>query len=79
MHALTSLHFLATAFASADDCLLLPTPVWKAGRMDFIELMIPELRRRGLFRNEYEGCALSENPGLPGPDNSFSRRDKVAA
>jgi len=31
---------------------------------DFIELILPELRRRGLFRTDYEGPTLRENLGL---------------
>ena len=31
----------------------------------FVELVIPELRRRGLFREEYEFATLRENLGLP--------------
>jgi FMN-dependent oxidoreductase (nitrilotriacetate monooxygenase family) len=31
---------------------------------DFIELVIPELQRRGLFRREYEGTTLRENLGI---------------
>jgi len=31
----------------------------------FVELVIPELRRRGLFREEYEFSTLRENLGLP--------------
>lgn len=34
----------------------------------FVELVIPELRRRGLFREEYEFSTLRENLGLPEPD-----------
>jgi alkanesulfonate monooxygenase SsuD/methylene tetrahydromethanopterin reductase-like flavin-dependent oxidoreductase (luciferase family) len=34
---------------------------------DFVELVVPELRRRGLFRNAYEGRTLRENLGLPYP------------
>jgi alkanesulfonate monooxygenase len=34
---------------------------------DFIELVIPELQRRGLFRTAYEGTTLRENLGLPYP------------
>jgi len=40
-----------------------------AGLDDFIELVIPELRRRGLFRSEYEGRTLRENLGLRRPAN----------
>ncbi|HAU5563708.1 TPA: LLM class flavin-dependent oxidoreductase [Serratia fonticola] len=31
----------------------------------FVELVIPELRRRGLFRDDYEYATLRENLGLP--------------
>ena len=31
----------------------------------FVELVIPELRRRGLFREEYAFSTLRENLGLP--------------
>jgi alkanesulfonate monooxygenase len=34
---------------------------------DFVELVIPELQRRGLFRTEYEGRTLRENLGLKRP------------
>ncbi|MCT9080345.1 LLM class flavin-dependent oxidoreductase [Streptomyces fulvoviolaceus] len=34
---------------------------------DFAELVIPELRRRGLFRTHYTGSTLREHLGLPGP------------
>ena len=33
---------------------------------DFVELVIPELQRRGLFRTEYEGQTLRDNLGLRG-------------
>ena len=32
---------------------------------DIIELVLPELRRRGLFRTEYAGTTLRENLGVP--------------
>jgi FMN-dependent oxidoreductase (nitrilotriacetate monooxygenase family) len=31
---------------------------------DMVDLLLPELRRRGLFRTEYEGATLRENLGL---------------
>jgi FMN-dependent oxidoreductase (nitrilotriacetate monooxygenase family) len=34
---------------------------------DFVNLVVPELQRRGLFRTEYEGRTLRENLGLPFP------------
>jgi alkanesulfonate monooxygenase len=38
---------------------------------DFVEQVIPELQRRGLFRTEYEGDTLREHLGLPRPENQF--------
>ena len=34
---------------------------------DFVDLVIPELRRRGLFRTEYQGATLRDHLGLPRP------------
>ncbi|MBD2410410.1 nitrilotriacetate monooxygenase [Nostoc calcicola FACHB-389] len=49
-------------------------PPWLPGGLDeFVDLVIPELQRRGLFRTEYEGRTLRENLGLPRPVNQFSK------
>jgi FMN-dependent oxidoreductase (nitrilotriacetate monooxygenase family) len=42
-----------------------------AGLDDFVELVIPELQRRGIFRREYTGTTLREHLGLPRPANRF--------
>jgi len=34
------------------------------GFTDFVDLVIPELQRRGLFRREYEGATLRDHFGL---------------
>jgi len=34
---------------------------------DFVELVVPELQRRGLFRTEYTGTTLRDHLGLPYP------------
>jgi hypothetical protein len=44
-----------------------------AGLDDFVALVIPELRRRGIFREEYDGTTLREHLGLPRPENQFFR------
>jgi N-acetyl-S-(2-succino)cysteine monooxygenase len=47
-------------------------PAWLPGSLnDFVDLVIPELQRRGLFRTEYEGMTLRENLGLPRPPNRW--------
>jgi N-acetyl-S-(2-succino)cysteine monooxygenase len=43
-------------------------PAWLPGSLtDFVDMVIPELQRRGLFRTEYEGKTLRDNLGLPVP------------
>jgi alkanesulfonate monooxygenase SsuD/methylene tetrahydromethanopterin reductase-like flavin-dependent oxidoreductase (luciferase family) len=46
-------------------------PYLPAGLDEFVDQVIPELQRRGLFRREYEGRTLRENLGLPRPPNRF--------
>ncbi|MEP7455767.1 LLM class flavin-dependent oxidoreductase [Phyllobacterium sp. SB3] len=46
-------------------------PYLPAGLDDFVEKIVPELQRRGIFRTEYQGTTLRENLGLPRPDNRF--------
>jgi alkanesulfonate monooxygenase len=46
-------------------------PYLPAGVDDFVGKVVPELQRRDLFRNEYEGKTLRENLGLPRPRNRF--------
>lgn len=48
---------------AADGFNLMP-PYFPAGFTDFIDLVIPVLQKRGLFRTEYEGTTLRENLGL---------------
>jgi FMN-dependent oxidoreductase (nitrilotriacetate monooxygenase family) len=46
-------------------------PYLPAGLDDFVDRVVPELQRRGLFRRDYEGRTLRENLGLPRPRNRF--------
>ena len=46
-------------------------PYLPGGLDDFVDGVVPELQRRGLFRREYEGKTLRENLGLPRPANRF--------
>jgi alkanesulfonate monooxygenase len=46
-------------------------PTVPTGLDDFVDQVVPELQRRGLFRREYEGRTLRENLGLPRPANRF--------
>ena len=57
--------------AEGSDGFTLMFPYLPGGLDDFVERVIPELQRRGLFRREYEGKTLRENLGLPRPTNRF--------
>ena len=46
-------------------------PYLPEGLDDFVNLVVPELQRRGIFRHRYEGTTLRENLGLPRPGNRF--------
>jgi FMN-dependent oxidoreductase (nitrilotriacetate monooxygenase family) len=61
--------------AGADGFNIMP-PTVPGGLDDFITLVIPELRRRGLFRTEYEGRTLRENLGLKFPAHRFHDRQR---
>ncbi len=48
-----------------------PSPT---GLDDFVELVLPELRARGLVRTDYDADTLRGHLGLPVPDNRFAQR-----
>ncbi len=58
----------------ASDGFNIMFPYLPGGLDDFVDRVIPELQRRGLFRREYEGTTLRENLGLPRPENRFFPR-----
>jgi FMN-dependent oxidoreductase (nitrilotriacetate monooxygenase family) len=58
--------------AKAADGFNLCPPLLPKGADDFIEMVMPELRRRGMFRTEYEGPTLRENLGLKKPASRWS-------
>ena len=54
-------------------------PAWLPGSLsDFVDLVIPELQRRRLFRTDYEGKTLRANLGLPTPVSRFQAMPLVA-
>ncbi|RWR12726.1 LLM class flavin-dependent oxidoreductase [Paenirhodobacter populi] len=45
---------------------------WQPGGLDaFVDRVVPELQRRGIFRREYEGTTLRDHLGLRRPENRF--------
>jgi N-acetyl-S-(2-succino)cysteine monooxygenase len=64
--------------AAACDGFNITPATLPGGGEDFVEMVVPELRRRGLFRTEYEGRTLRENLGLRPVISRYSR-DRQAA
>ncbi|MGC3964911.1 MAG: LLM class flavin-dependent oxidoreductase [Rhodocyclaceae bacterium] len=62
---------------AADGFNVMP-PVLPESLNDFVDLVIPELQRRGLFRTAYEGTTLRENLGLARPANRFTLARRAA-
>ena len=58
---------------AADGFNIMP-PTFPQGLNDIVELVIPELQRRGLFKTEYKGTTLRENLGLKRPVNPYNRQ-----
>ena len=51
----------------AADGFILLMPTLPAALQDFVELVVPELQRRGLFRTDYTGSTLRGHLGLAEP------------
>jgi FMN-dependent oxidoreductase (nitrilotriacetate monooxygenase family) len=60
-------HLEAWFTQSAADGFNVMPPYLPGGLADFVDLVIPELQRRGLFRTEYESRTLRGNLGLRHP------------
>ncbi|WP_025098381.1 LLM class flavin-dependent oxidoreductase [Burkholderia sp. A1] len=58
---------------AADGFNIMP-PYFPGGLDDFVEQVVPELQRRGLFRTEYAGSSLREHLGLPRPASRYAVR-----
>ncbi len=57
--------------ADAADGFNVMFPTVPQGLDDFVDLVVPELQRRGIFRQSYAGTTLRNNLGLARPENRF--------
>jgi hypothetical protein len=62
---------------AADGFNLMPDTL-PHGLQDFVDGVVPILRRRGIFRSAYEGRTLREHLGLPRPDSRFAAPRQAA-
>ncbi|MEN4466305.1 LLM class flavin-dependent oxidoreductase [Mycolicibacterium conceptionense] len=56
---------------AADGFNLIP-PALPSSLSDFVDHVVPELQRRGIFREEYSGTTLRDHLGLDRPANRFA-------
>jgi alkanesulfonate monooxygenase SsuD/methylene tetrahydromethanopterin reductase-like flavin-dependent oxidoreductase (luciferase family) len=57
--------------SKACDGFMLSMPVEPRSLRDFVELVVPELHRRGLRPHGYRGTTLRDSMGLPHPADPF--------
>ena len=53
--------------AGACDGFMMQFHTMPGGLKDFVDGVVPELQRRGLFRKDYEGTTLRDHLGLERP------------
>jgi FMN-dependent oxidoreductase (nitrilotriacetate monooxygenase family) len=63
----------------AADGFMLTFSLVPAGLDDFINFVVPELQRRGLFRQEYTGHTLRDHLELPRPASRYASATDLAA
>ncbi len=61
---------------AADGFNILP-PYFPGAFADFVDLVVPELQRRGLFRHAYQGTTLRDHFGLARASAPMARREAV--
>ena len=61
---------------AADGFNIMP-PYFPGGLDDFVDLVVPILQERGLFRTDYSGTTLRDHLGLARPENRYVRARKA--
>jgi N-acetyl-S-(2-succino)cysteine monooxygenase len=59
--------------AGAADGFNVMPPYLPGAFADFVDLVVPELQRRGIYRTDYMGATLRENLGLRRPESRYSQ------
>jgi alkanesulfonate monooxygenase SsuD/methylene tetrahydromethanopterin reductase-like flavin-dependent oxidoreductase (luciferase family) len=59
----------------AADGFMVATPYVLQPFENFVQQVVPQLQKRGLFRSEYEGSTLREHLGLPYPAHPASSKE----
>jgi alkanesulfonate monooxygenase len=61
---------------AVDGFLIQPSHL-PVGLNEFVDLVVPELQSRGLFRTEYEGAMLRDNLGLTRPVSRYAADTQI--
>ncbi len=61
---------------AADGFNICP-PLLPLGLDEFVDLVLPELRARGMFRTEYSGTTLRQHLNVPLPRNRYAAASKM--
>lgn len=72
-------HMEAWVDAGACDGFMISFPALPSSLTDFVEKVVPELQRRGLFREDYTGHTLRDHLGLKRPENRYVSHSPVPA
>jgi len=67
-------HFEEWFTSSACDGFVIAGTHMPGAFEDFVDLVVPELQKRGLFRNEYQGTTLRDHLGIDLPERGSWRR-----
>ncbi|HKS13493.1 MAG TPA: LLM class flavin-dependent oxidoreductase [Pseudomonas sp.] len=59
------------------DGFIIQFPYFPAPLEDFVDLVVPELQRRGIYRHDYEGNTLRDSLGLERPSHPAQRAQQV--
>jgi len=59
--------------AGAADGFNITPAIMPSGLIDFVDQVVPELQRRGIYRTRYEGSNLRENLGLEKPKSRYAK------
>ncbi len=65
-------HMEAWMEAGACDGFMISFLALPGSLVDFVDKVIPELQRRGVFRTEYAGSTLRDHLGLSRPENRYA-------
>jgi alkanesulfonate monooxygenase len=64
--------------AGAADGFNIAPALMPSGLEEFVDQVVPELQKRGIFRTQYEGKTLRENLGLERPVSRYAKQDEPA-